>query len=504
MTVGGNTNITDLSGGTTIGNLETTGTTTITSTNADITQANGTTIKSTGTTTLNAGTADITLAEATNDFSTLIASGDDVTIKDANNIELGATTATGTLNIITNNGDITQTNGSAIVVDGIATLNSGTGDITLESATNNFKDRVNLTGNDIAIKDGIGGIELGTVTATTNGADSGDLTVTSSGGDITQTVGTTIYSNGVTTLSAGNDDIILNEVTNDFNTLKASGNDVSIKDANNIELGTTTTRGTLSITTNNGDITQTNGSTITAAGTTTLNAGTGDITFGEATNDFQTVVTTGTNVRVINKNNTPSTSSSSTSSSDASVERTPQIKVINTEPVNVDANAGLGDIGNSGMTLSTIVSSGAATSKQGGNDKNSAQQNNLADTNQAVSFDGITVGTTNTGSDVKAIIIHGSASSDIPVTMLVPVNSSEGLSFTIPKNVINQVSQNSEQGNQIVRATLSDGTDLPSWITFDMETRSFTSSNVPLDGLPLVVKVLTISGKSIEVVLKNK
>jgi hypothetical protein len=84
------------------------------------------------------------------------------------------------------------------------------------------------------------------------------------------------------------------------------------------------------------------------------------------------------------------------------------------------------------------------------------------------------------------------------------VNSSEGLSFTIPKNIVNQVSQNNTTEGQIIKATLSDGAELPSWITFDIETASFTSSNVPANGLPLVVKVLTSSEKSIEVVLKNQ
>ena len=64
-----------------------------------------------------------------------------------------------------------------------------------------------------------------------------------------------------------------------------SGNNVTLADANALDLGTSTVSGTLNVTTN-GALTQSGA--LTVAGTTTLVAGSGnDITLTNASNDFQ-------------------------------------------------------------------------------------------------------------------------------------------------------------------------------------------------------------------------
>ena len=123
-------------------------------------------------------------------------------------------------------------------------------------------------------------------------------------------------------------------------------------------------------------------------------------------------------------------------------------------------------------------------------------------------FDGISIGSTQTGSEVKAIIIQGALSSPAPVTMLVNIKSGEGFSFSMPKSAVEQVvssvSSNVSTAQNSISAVLSDGKALPAWLSFDRNDIKFSSSNVPQGGLPLAVKVVITSGnsiKSIEVVL---
>src|SRR5262249_15321027 len=92
----------------------------------------------TGTTTLAAGPAnDITLDSAGNNFSTVaINSGNNVTLRDVNGLDLGTSNVTGNLNITTGG---TITDSGNIVVAGVTTLAAGSGnDVILDSAGNNF------------------------------------------------------------------------------------------------------------------------------------------------------------------------------------------------------------------------------------------------------------------------------------------------------------------------------------------------------------------------------
>jgi hypothetical protein len=133
------------------------------------------------------------------------------------------------------------------------------------------------------------------------------------------------------------------------------------------------------------------------------------------------------------------------------------------------------------------------------------------------SYDGLTVGNTVSGTEVKAIIIQGAATAPTPVTMLVSVKAGEGFSFSMPQAMVASVAQliatsinanpNTPSAKPVVSgAVQADGKPLPSWLSFDKDSMNFNSSNVPAGGLPLMVKVIVSNGegvKTIEVVLRG-
>ena len=366
VVVSGDTDITDNSNGTVIGNLETTGTTTITSTDGDITQANGTTSEGNGLTTLNAGSNDIILNEATNDFVTLNATGKDVTIKDTNDLTVsltssgdstltiggdlevdgttnnlttittnngtttfGATTVNGTLSS-TSDGDISQESNTSLDVLQTTTFNASSNNVNLDNASNNFQSTVNITGATVAVKDSLGGIELGNINT------SGSLNVTSINGDITQAINTAVVSSDTFTANSGSSDLILNNSNNDFETVNAQGRNITLKDRDTLIASLTasgdstltaggnlrvdgTTNNLTTITTNSGTTTFGDLSTsingnlntlsdgnilqvqeLTVNGTSVLNAGSNNVILDNSSNDFQSsVTTTGRNVSLV-------------------------------------------------------------------------------------------------------------------------------------------------------------------------------------------------------------
>ncbi|HEX3500266.1 MAG TPA: hypothetical protein VHT04_13170, partial [Stellaceae bacterium] len=237
-------------------------------------------------------------------------SGGSIQLQNANGLQLGNVSASGALSLAAN-GAITQLPGTAIVAVG-TTLAAGSGnDITLTNSGNNFDagggaaSLVVTSGRNVQVADG-NSLQLGNVTAT------GALSATASG-DITQAAGTAVLAAG-TTLAAGTGrDITLANAGNDFDfgggaaTLTVTnGRNVSLTDANALQLGNISTSGTLSLTAG-GTITQASGTGVTAAGTT-LAAG-GDIVLTNAGNDFDhgggaatLVVTRGNNAQLTDAN----------------------------------------------------------------------------------------------------------------------------------------------------------------------------------------------------------
>jgi len=152
----------------------------------------------------------------------------------------------------------------------------------------------------------------------------GDLDVTSTGGPITQSEGTTIVIEGDTTLTAGANgkpaDIVLNGKGNGFGgPVTVNGKDVHLSDKDDLTvggktsgglttqtgggttLGDTTVGGKLDVT-GKGPVKQADGGTVTVAGTTTLKSD-GDINLGNGGNDFGGPVTvSGKDVRLGDKN----------------------------------------------------------------------------------------------------------------------------------------------------------------------------------------------------------
>ncbi|HNP80992.1 MAG TPA: filamentous hemagglutinin N-terminal domain-containing protein [Nitrospira sp.] len=156
-------------------------------TSGAITQSGALTV--TGRTTLAAGASDITLTQAGNNFSRIdITSANHVALTDSDALVLGASTFNGTLDITTN-GALTQ-NG-ALTVGGAATLASGSYDITLIDAGNDFTSVSITGGNHVSLRD-TNALRLATSTITGNlHADAGNVTIggalTSSGGNLTLT-----------------------------------------------------------------------------------------------------------------------------------------------------------------------------------------------------------------------------------------------------------------------------------------------------------------------------
>jgi hypothetical protein len=238
-----------------------------------------------GLTTLAAGAAnDIILNDVTNTFSTVaIVSGNNVTLRDADALDLAASSVSGNLDVATG-GAITQS--GALSVAGTSSFNAGTNTITLGNAANDFVGAVSLTNsgaNDVVLTDA-NGLILG---ASTLG--SGTLTVDSVGitqvGPITQAAAA-----GPAVINGGAGVIILGDAGNDFTGpvfLNNSGaNDVVLTDVNGLILGTSIL-GSGALTVNAVGITQVGPITQAAgAGPAVFNGGAGVITLGDAGNDF--------------------------------------------------------------------------------------------------------------------------------------------------------------------------------------------------------------------------
>ncbi len=205
-----------------------------------------------GTTTITAPGFEVDFSLA-NDFGgTVSVAGTDVTLADINDIELGDIDATLNLDVAAG-GDITDDGdglaaGDDIDVGGVASFDAG-GDIILNDAFNDFDtdasgDVVQAVGDSIVIQDA-GSIQLGQITAT-----NGDLVVTSTVGDITDTPGVAITATGTADLSAANGGVILdNDQLHDFGTVNATAlNQVVLNDVNGIDLADISVGGTLDVT----------------------------------------------------------------------------------------------------------------------------------------------------------------------------------------------------------------------------------------------------------------
>ncbi|MEO1494839.1 MAG: filamentous hemagglutinin N-terminal domain-containing protein, partial [Pseudomonadota bacterium] len=282
-----------------------------------------------------AGTADltttnaVTLADVTNDFNTVSATGTTVTLADANDIALGAVTATDldvtsaggriatSQNISITDGNIILTAENGLSLTGnVTTTNTAastiTGNITLTSDSDNdggdfiFDGDITLdAANDLVLASGAGAFtdgNAGTATLIAAGAiqlpsisfTDSSLTVTSGGG-ITQEANSALLIAGSTSLTAG-DAITLTE-DNDFDidgsgdgvsaVADGGGAAVSLTDVSGIVLGEISASDLTVVA--DGSITDTGGSAISVSGTASLSASDGATAFHDIVLDNDVV-----------------------------------------------------------------------------------------------------------------------------------------------------------------------------------------------------------------------
>ncbi|HEV2394452.1 MAG TPA: filamentous hemagglutinin N-terminal domain-containing protein [Verrucomicrobiae bacterium] len=254
------------------------------------------------TATFTAGLAnDITLANPANDFTSVgIVSANNVALSDLNGIDLAASTLAGNLSVAAN-GPITQ--GGAILANGtakVATFAAGAAnDITLGNSANDFSAVSITSGNNVTLADA-NALILAASTV------SGNFNV-SANGPITQSG--VILANGlgkVATFASGPlNDILLGNPANDFTTVAiGSANNVTLADANALNLGPANISGNFSVTAN-GPMTQSGSIIANGSGkTATFAAGAAnDINLADPANDFSTVsIGSGNNVTLADAN----------------------------------------------------------------------------------------------------------------------------------------------------------------------------------------------------------
>ncbi|MBO6656344.1 MAG: hypothetical protein JJ934_05600, partial [Pseudomonadales bacterium] len=254
-------NVTDL-------DLTTTGAISDTSTN---------TVTVSGITTIDPGGNTITF-DRVNLGTISIANASDVVINEINDIFIDSIVANS--QSITAAGNISQTAGSIVNVTNLFDLDGG-GDVVLDG--NNTFGSIQIQGVDVTI-DGSGDITLETIDATT-------LTVTTSGGNITQAASTVTTVAGLATFETVGGNISLTDTASSFGSISLTGNDVEFTAAGAIEVEGIDAS-TLTFTAG-GDIT--GAGEVVVTGAATFDAGSNDLNLTNVNNSIGTLsVTAGT------------------------------------------------------------------------------------------------------------------------------------------------------------------------------------------------------------------
>jgi autotransporter-associated beta strand protein len=194
-------------------------------------------------------------------------------------VALGSSTNAGTLTLQAN-GNVTQA--GPLVVAGAASIDAGTGTVTLSDDANDFGSTLTLTAASATIVDGVGGLELGNVQTTV-----GSLSVRSDRGAITQAASSSIVTAGQSSFTASLNgqgkaaaDIELSNAGNDFGgVVDIDGAAVSVVDTGALQLGDVRATGNLAITAA-GDVAI---DFAQIGGTMNVDTGGGDMTLGQVT-----------------------------------------------------------------------------------------------------------------------------------------------------------------------------------------------------------------------------
>ena len=195
------------------------------------------------------------------------------------NVNLG----TGNFTLNTTNGNLTQT---GALTSNVADITTGAGTATLDNAGNNFTS-FNLSSTNTASVVDTGGLELGTVNAGT-----GNFTLDTTGGALTQAGALT---SDVADITTGAGTLTLDNAGNNFTSFNLSSinTDASVVDTGGLALGTVNLgTGNFTLNTTNGNLTQTGALTSNVADITT---GAGTATLTNAGNNFTSLDLSATN-----------------------------------------------------------------------------------------------------------------------------------------------------------------------------------------------------------------
>lgn len=223
----------------------------------------------------------ITLDQAQSTYGTLVLTGSNIVVVEGAATDLGTTIATGALTV-QSTGAITQS--GAITAAGNTTLLAPSNNITLNNAANTFGTlalrgvNVVLSEND-ATNFSISNI-TGTLAVTSTGA------ITDSG---------RIRAAGAVSLSAVGQDITLDSPSGSFGSLTLTGANVRLVEAAATDLAASTITGNFALT-SSGLVTQSG--VLSVTGTATIVAGANAITLTNASNNFGSLVLSGSNIAV--------------------------------------------------------------------------------------------------------------------------------------------------------------------------------------------------------------
>jgi filamentous hemagglutinin family protein len=367
-----------------------------------VTQVADKALEVTGATSVDAGANAVTLANAGNDFGSIAVISGAASVTDKNAVVLDATTASSLT--VKAGGAVTQN--AAATVSGNTNVDATGFDVSLTNAGNNFN-TVDAKAKDLAITDATGGVFLRNLTAT------GNTTVTSTGGDISQgdEVGTLMLS-GTTTLNAKNGDaaaaVTLNGKNNTLTgAVTATGSDVTLVSkgaltaavtateatlsaAGNLAVSGTTTKGLTTTTTgenstttfgntkvdgdlavtSTGKVAQAVGTVLAVAGKTAINVGTSDVDLSNVGNDFNSIAVIAGAASITDKNAVALDAIKATSltiKAGGAVTQVADKALEVTGVTSVDAGTNAVTLANTNNDLNSIAVTGGAVSI---NDKN--------------------------------------------------------------------------------------------------------------------------------------
>jgi len=248
----------------------------------------------------NGASQNIILNSATNNFNTVnVTSANDLTLRDTGAIGLAGLAVDGDLTV-TANGDITQSANIVLTAGSTARINSGTGNIVLDTQPgNDFKDIVLTAGGSASVSD-TNAINIGDSIGTASNVN-GNLTVNANG-NIDQTAAITMGAGTTADFNAGNGQINLGGFNNDFNIIKlASSNTVSVNDTNGgVTLGTTNITGSGALNVTSTGAINDNSEVINVSGLTTLDAGSNAINMNSVAHDFNQLNVTNASLLAVN------------------------------------------------------------------------------------------------------------------------------------------------------------------------------------------------------------